>query len=310
MASTFLRILLVLEMAALVAIGAWLHASHGWGYVEVVLFALALTLGIRLAIVIGGVVVSNAARSPRPREHRIGPVAGLVLLLREWHSVLSTNYWQFPFDRWALRPDPQLAPAGGTPVIFVHGYFANRGYFNRIVPALEARGVHPIFARSFPSAFSTIEQFASLLGEHIEIVCEATGQPQVVLVCHSMGGLVARDYLCDHGAARVRKLVTIGTPHHGTVIAWFGAGANARQMRPGSEYLASLERREAGAGPACETVSFYTPHDNLVAPQDSSRLPGARNVAFPGRGHVDLLDSRALHDALIEELRAAGVAIG
>jgi hypothetical protein len=47
------------------------------------------------------------------------------------------------------------------------------------------------------------------------------------------------------------------------------------------------------------------PHDNLVAPQDSSILPRARNVAIPGRGHVDVLESKRLVELLFEELRAA-----
>ncbi len=41
----------------------------------------------------------------------------------------------------------------------------------------------------------------------------ATGASQVVLVGHSMGGLVARAYLRRYGGAKVRRLITIGTPH-------------------------------------------------------------------------------------------------
>lgn len=43
---------------------------------------------------------------------------------------------------------------------------------------------------------------------------------KLVLVCHSMGGLVARWYVEQAGGAEVtRKLVTIGTPHRGAVKA-------------------------------------------------------------------------------------------
>jgi triacylglycerol esterase/lipase EstA (alpha/beta hydrolase family) len=306
MAASYLRILLVLEIAALAALAFWLHASQGWGYGALAMLALGLSTGIRLLIVCAGVAISSAARSPRAREHQIGPTESVVLLLRGWHSILSTNYWQFPFDRWFLRPDPPASASTTPPVLFVHGYFSNRGYFNRIVPRLEARGIAPVFTPNFPSAFTTIERFAEALHGEIERLCMATGQPQVVLVCHSMGGLVARTYLCDHGADRVRKLITIGTPHHGTVIACFGGGANAVQMRPGSAYLRALEVREGGAGPGCRTTSIFTPHDNLVAPQESSRLPNARNVVIPGRGHVDILESRRLLEVVIEELRGAG----
>jgi triacylglycerol lipase len=308
MAAGYLRILLILEIAALAALALWLHASRGYGYGTLAIVAVATSAGIRLLVVCAGTVISNVVRSPRAPEHRIGLAAAAVLLMREWHSILSTNYWQFPFDRWFLRPDPPALPSAGPPVLFVHGYFSNRGYFGRIVPKLEARGIGPVFTPNFPSALTSIERFADALGAEIERLCAATGQAQVVLVCHSMGGLVARTYLCDHGNARVRRLVTICAPHHGTVVAWFGSGANAVQMRPGSAYLRALEACEGGAGPACATTSIFTPHDNLVAPQESSRLPNARNVVIPGRGHVDILESQPLLEAMLEELRAAGVA--
>jgi len=309
MAAGYLRLLLIAELCAYAAIGWWIHARLGWSAAALAALAVAASIAIRLAIVCGGVIVSNLARSPRTPDQRLGPAGALALLLREWHSVLSTNYRLFPFDRWALRPDPPARPAETPPVLFVHGYFSNRGYFNRIVPMLESRGVGPVFTPNFPSAFGSIERLAEALHGEIERICAATGQSRLVLVCHSMGGLAARSYLCEHGAARVRKLVTIGTPHHGTVVAWFGTGRNAAQMRPGSGYLRALEAREGGAGPACETVSIYTPHDNLVAPQASSILPRARNVAVPGRGHVDLLESARLLEVLLEELRAAGVRV-
>ena len=55
-------------------------------------------------------------------------------------------------------------------------------------------------------------------------------------------------------------------------------------------------------------TSIYTPHDNLVAPQDTSRLSWARNIAIPGRGHVDILASERLSAIVLKELREAGVA--
>lgn len=42
---------------------------------------------------------------------------------------------------------------------------------------------------------------------------------QVVFVCHSMGGLVARRYAAAHGADHVRKIVTFGTPMRGSMNA-------------------------------------------------------------------------------------------
>lgn len=54
----------------------------------------------------------------------------------------------------------------------------------------------------------------------IESVKTASGQPQVNLVVHSMGGLVARYYISDATkAAKVNKLIELGVPHLGSVDA-------------------------------------------------------------------------------------------
>jgi pimeloyl-ACP methyl ester carboxylesterase len=52
------------------------------------------------------------------------------------------------------------------------------------------------------------------------------------LVCHSMGGLVAR-YFCEHlgGAEHTRAIVTFGTPHRGAVKA-LDALANGKRIGP------------------------------------------------------------------------------
>ena len=191
--------------------------------------------------------------------------------------------------------------------MLVHGYFANRGYFGPLARALDARGVAPIFAPDFSGTFAPIERFAGELHREIERIAEGTGQSKVVLVCHSMGGLAARSYVATHGAGRVARLITIGSPHHGTVHARLGAGVNARQMQRGSAFLAELERREAEGGDRPQATSIYLPHDDLVAPQDSSRLDWARNLALPGYGHIEIVEAPRLVEVLVDELREAGV---
>ena len=89
------------------------------------------------------------------------------------------------------------------------------------------------------------KRFAEQLAAKIDAIRAATGAAKVMLVAHSMGGLVARAYLRRYGAAHVRCLVTIGTPHHGSVHAWLVPGVCLAQMRPGNAWLAELNRNEA-----------------------------------------------------------------
>jgi hypothetical protein len=307
MLARYLRIMLLLELAAYVAIAWWLHFLFGWSYALLALMSVAAVFLGRLAMVSVTTSIGRVNASARPAEHRMGVAGGVRLVLREWRAVLATNLFCFPWERYALRRDPEAKPGEGIPIILVHGYFSNRGYFRPLVSALEAHGVAPIFTPNLSGTFAAIEQYAAELHVEIERIAAATGQPQVILVCHSMGGLGARAYLCARGSRRVRKLITIASPHNGTVHARFGAGENARQMSRGSRFLRELCEKEGERGPECGVTSIYTPHDNLVAPQDTSRLPWARNIAIPGRGHIDILGSERLLAVLVKELRECGV---
>jgi triacylglycerol esterase/lipase EstA (alpha/beta hydrolase family) len=248
-------------------------------------------------------------RSPRAPGERIGVRGALRLVAGEWRALLAANLVHLPWEALVLRPDPQPAPAPRVPVILLHGYLGNRGYMVPLVRALEARGIGPIFVPTASGALDPIEAYARELHGHVERIVAGTGQPRVVLVGHSMGGLAARTYVAMHGAGRVARIVTLGTPHRGSWLAWLGWGENARQMRPGSDFLAGLERHEGECGSPV-AASIYSPHDNMVMPQASSRVEGARNIAIPGVGHIALLRSPRLLVALLAELAEAGAAAG
>ena len=130
--------------------------------------------------------------------------------------------------------------------------------------------------------------FADQLAAKLDEIGKATGAPQVVLVCHSMGGLVARAYLRRYGKAKVRRLVTIGTPYHGSMHAWMMFGQSLVQMRPGSAWLSELNRDENDAG--VPTTSIWSWHDSMVTPQTSSRIGWGENIVLSGIAHNALLD--------------------
>jgi uncharacterized protein (TIGR03437 family) len=103
---------------------------------------------------------------------------------------------------------------------------------------------------------STIEALGVTLGQFLNMVQYAGGAlvPQVDLVSHSMGGLIARSYLAGLQAngslspplnPRVRKLIEIATPNFGSFLAanysdLLANGTQAAEMVPGSSFLWSL----------------------------------------------------------------------
>ncbi|HET7547576.1 MAG TPA: alpha/beta fold hydrolase [Usitatibacter sp.] len=298
-----LRIAQLVELAACLAVAAWLHAAHGWDALAIGAGVVAWFAGARLALVMLSNAIAWLLRSPRAPAERIGVAGGFLLVLREWRALLAANLLYLPWERLALRADPPLAPSVPMPVILLHGYYANRGYFRPLVRALEARGVSPIFAPTFSQVLASIEDSADELAAHVERIASGTGHARVALVGHSMGGLVARAYAARHGEGRIACLVTLGTPHHGSVLAWLGLGRNAREMRPGSEFLARLANADLTI--RARTTSIRSAHDNMVIPQASCRLEGAQDVVLPGLGHIAMLRSPRLVAGLVEALEAA-----
>ncbi len=284
---------------------AWALHALGAGLTPwaVAFGALVAWYGVPVAAVAFWMVVARRFGSPVPPDCRLRGRDWGALYWNEMRS-LSGVWPRMILHRWLLR-DPAPAPAE-VPVLLLHGVLCNAGVWCGTAQRLAQAGVPAVYTLSYGPPLASIETFAEQLAAKIDAIRAATGARQVALVGHSMGGLVARAYLRRYGGSGVRVLVTLGTPHHGSVHARSFPGACLGQMRPGSDWLAALNADE-GVPPPCPIVSLWSWHDTMVAPQLSSRLAGAAEVTFKGIGHNALLDDPAVSAALLRALAAAGV---
>lgn len=272
---------------------------------------LACVLLVRLLIVGNNFLIAVYYRNATPPGHRLGVIALLRLFFQEFAASMASSSWTMAFHSFDKRVVPD---AIGLPVLLVHGYACNSGYWHAMSRALRrARITH--YAIDLEPVFSDIDGFVPQLDEAVRHVCQETGAAQIILLAHSMGGLVVRAYLRDHGSGQVRRVITLGTPHRGTGLANFGWGRNSRQMRwignantgEASQWLRQLEATEDEARRSL-FVSIYSHHDNIVSPQQSSRLPGAVNIEVTGIGHVALAFSPQVHQIVIDEIMRASPA--
>jgi triacylglycerol esterase/lipase EstA (alpha/beta hydrolase family) len=270
---------------------------------SIVLSLAAIPLGylaVMLVLTAAYFALAWFFRARRPPEVRIGVRGTLRLVWREY-LALAGAVPRLVLHRRLVRDSP--AWGVDAPVVLVHGVLCNAGIWARFMRFLRRSGIDGVFALSYGPPLASIEDFASQLARKIDEALAATGARQVVVVAHSMGGLVTRAYLRRHGRAKVARVLTIGTPHHGSVFASCFPGVSLAQMRLGNPWLASLNATPLD--PALRFVSLWSWHDSMVAPQTSSELPGAVDVPLIGIGHNALLADPQVFALALAEIVAA-----
>ena len=282
-----LFIWLLMEMASYMAFSHyWLSAS--WGVAA--LGAIGGVLGLRMGIVAITWAFAYAHPSPAPKLST-GQI--IWMMVSEYLAFILTFIMVIPFERLWMPAD-RLRPSK-QPIILIHGYGCSRGVWWKIRRNLEAAG-HTVASVSLVPPYASIGKLVPQLAQRIDQVCKATGAQQVILVGHSMGGLVSRSYLARHGIAQVAKLITIASPHQGSELSRVGfVGQSSREMEPGSMWLRDLNSEPV----KIPMISIRTPHDNYVMPQDNQRLPEAEDVELAGIGHLALLYSRRTTELLL-----------
>lgn len=286
-------------------IGLFLITGWWWRLPVLGLFVAIplLFAAVRLVFLMFACILTWAWRSPKPADMKLGALAGVKLFFGEYTALLRAFLILHPFERiFRSIRRADLPDAYGTPVVLVHGWLCNGGYWQPMIRRLR-RDFRHLYTVNLEPPLAGINRHARDLAHAVEDICAQTQSQRVLLVCHSMGGLVARAYVQRHGGdKRVLKVVTLGTPHHGSRAALLAAGANVAQMRPRSNWLEALN---AEPWPDTPITSIYSVDDNLVMPHDSAHLRFARNIPLAGVGHLALGFSRRIQMIVRNELLEA-----
>jgi triacylglycerol lipase len=207
-------------------------------------------------------------------------------------------------------------------VLLLHGFFQTRNIWEVMEDRLrhDGYGVMSFNLGGLLSRFNThpVDSLAELIADKIEGLAGRHGFDRFHIVGHSKGGLVARRYVQHYGGReRVKSVITLGTPHHGTPtalvgVALMGFGAirsSARELLPRSKLISQLGRDNFPA--EIPLTSIYSRED-LVCPYWASVLhpkPGEEdhlvNVEIRRVGHSQLVWDPAVYRAVRERLDAA-----
>lgn len=199
--------------------------------------------------------------------------------------------------RWMRGPERDFETRAPH-VLFVHGYLAGGAVFDPLRDHVEARLEHA----TSDFDYGPHRAFESVADELAQQAASVPHDAALVLVGHSLGGLLARWYVEELGGAeRVSGLVTLATPHGGTERARAAPGSLGAALRPGSAVL-----RRLGRASSVPLVSLAGGADRVVPVASASAVEGAQVEVFPGVGHNELLYDRRVHEAVVRAVRDAG----
>lgn len=206
------------------------------------------------------------------------------------------------------------------PVVLVPGYGGGTVSLEVLAQALRAAGRTATVVSAVGDGTGDLREQAAALADAVDDLIASSGAPSVDVVGYSAGGVVVRWWAQEEGGtSQARRIVTLGSPHHGTdaaslANAVFGSGCPeaCQQLRPDSDLLTTLNTGDE-TPPGPRWTSIWSESDEVVTPPSSGALEGATDVALqavcPGVvvGHGEL-PRDPLVTALVLEAFGSGAA--
>lgn len=229
-----------------------------------------------------------------------GELAGKIPLLTilksffiEWFCNFSRFFlsaFQLFSRKKAITHNPE-----GIPILLVHGYLQNQTDWLWFKNRLQKNpDIGPIYSFNLYGPFDSIAKYAEKLKSEIADIKAETGQDKIILIGHSMGGLVSSyysEFLAKPG--EIAKVITLGSPFQGTRLAALGYGENVKEMSPASSFLQHLTSRIQHSSIDYHYVASQI--DNMIVPWQAA-IPAHNTSAnhqliLQDHGHLRLLIS-------------------
>ena len=217
-------------------------------------FALLLASGAIGFAVITATIARATSAEP-------STVAGELLAAARESLVAGFLALRFPFDvvrrRWA-HDVPEVAP---RVVVLLPGYMETDALFWRLRRHLRAAGLPYVTARY--ALVGDPVAAAERVAAFVQRLVERHSATRIDLVGHSMGGLIARYVAENLTSPHIGQVISIASPHAGTLFGPLGVGVAARQLRRGAPFVSEL----ADVPGHPRVANLRAPHDNIVAPR-------------------------------------------
>ena len=192
MIAHFTRLMLAIQIAGLAVISlllinlGWVSSFSGALLISIVLITLP-----RSCIILSNFFLAQALTPLDWAGKKISMYSKAKLVLQEFYWSSVCWFWILPFARFTSRNSPDDK---GLPVLLIHGYGANSGFWHHISGLLKRAGSSHMAIELEP-LLADIDDYAQIINTAIEKLCVTTKNEKIVVLAHSMGGLAARAYL-------------------------------------------------------------------------------------------------------------------
>ena len=201
----------------------------------------------------------------------------------ELFALFALIFWRLCSYFWF----EQKPKAGSKPILLVHGYLDGPAVWTLMKARLEKEGFGPIYTIDLGHPFQSLRDYAKKVEAKVKQIEQEVGKSDITLIGHSMGGLVCSLYAT--AKAGPSKIIAIGSPFGGTMVARLGIGRSAKEMRIGSSLLKELQEA-LDKRPDIELYHIATKTDALIIPYTSA-LKGSKaesRLILEDVGHVGL----------------------
>lgn len=240
-----------------------------------------------------------APKLPRP----LALVAnGIHALITEFFAFIAMS--SLYFINLEKRNPKIIEGNHQQPILLIHGLYHNSSAWIAYKKCLQDANTGPVFTINLANSRASIETHAQKVKKMVAEIQRVTGRQDIMLVGHSMGGLVASKFALDLATkeTKVTDVITIGSPLKGSPTAkYIGFGKSVKEMQKNSVYMKDLSTR------ICKQRNIHFFHiasrtDELV-PATSALLTEnvrAKHLLLSNVGHAGLLYSKRVINPIIE----------
>ncbi len=219
-------------------------------------------------------------------------------------SILTYELYPLGLVSKSLPTLPSLSfrqSSPKLPIVFIHGIFHNRSTFAWLKQRLYSKGFRQFKEVNLLTSIHPIPRLAEQVARETRLLIKKHGTPQVDIVAHSMGGVIARYFVqLLGGDGLVRNLITLGTPHRGTEWSKYSIISHIRELTPQSRTIELLNRCPAPKFTRAVAVSGDL--DIVIRPKDCTWWEGVRNIHLSHVGHAGLLFSKRVLEIILSHL--------